>query len=231
MYAEDNIQQTFATRNATVFVDAVKEQLDLPSLAADMGSILNGDRATKGKISRLLAGSVSEYYIALTVEHQSHGCNLAPGTNKENLIKFKCLMKESMGECIHVFRDCFLIEHYIIDQALDQVSVTHGLKRGGTRANLLYNFEQLEPLALNLVIDPRAEVSLDLLKKSRKTHVEYETVFEALSRRYIRCEPLIDWTPPQASKRRQAPHRQSSRQGISSVGGLGEVSFENDGCM
>ncbi|OWZ74899.1 hypothetical protein C366_06508 [Cryptococcus neoformans Tu401-1] len=178
-----------------------------------MGSILNGDRATKGKISRLLAGSVT------------------PGTNKENLIKFKCLMKESMGECIHVFRDCFLIEHYIIDQALDQVSVTHGLKRGGTRANLLYNFEQLEPLGLILVIDPRAEVSLDLLKKSRKTHVEYETVFEALSRRYIRYEPLIDWTPPQASKRRQAPRRQSSRQGISSVGGLGGVSFENDGCM
>ncbi|OXC70029.1 hypothetical protein AYX13_01375 [Cryptococcus neoformans] len=160
-----------------------------------MGSILNGDRAAKGKISRLLAGSVT------------------PGTNKENLIKFKCLMKESM------------------DQALDQVSVTHGLKRGGSRANLLYNFEQLEPLGLILVIDPRAEVSLDLLKKGRKTHVEYETVFEALSRRYIRYEPLIGWTPPQAFKRRQAPHRQSSRQGISSVGGLGGVSFENDGCM
>ncbi|UOH83670.1 hypothetical protein LQV05_006404 [Cryptococcus neoformans] len=167
VYAEDNIQQTFATRNATVFVDAVKEQLDLPSLAADMGSILNGDRATKGKISRLLAGSVT------------------PGTNKENLIKFKCLMKESM------------------DQALDQVSVTHGLKRGGSRANLLYNFEQLEPLGLILVIDPRAEVSLDMLKKSRKTHVEYETVFEALSRRYIRYEPVIGWTPPHASKRRR----------------------------
>lgn len=104
MYAEDNIQQTFATRNTTVFVDAVKEQLDLPSLAADMGSILNGDRVTKGRISRLLAGSVSEYYIALTVEHQTHECNLAPGTNKENLIKFKSLMRESMGECIHVFR-------------------------------------------------------------------------------------------------------------------------------
>ncbi|OWZ27898.1 hypothetical protein C356_06570 [Cryptococcus neoformans c45] len=139
-----------------------------------MGSILNGDRATKGKISRLLAGSVT------------------PGTNKENLIKFKCLMKESMGECIHVFRDCFLIEHYIIDQAMDQVSVTHGLKRGGSRANLLYNFEQLEPLGLILVIDPRAEVSLDLLKKSRKTHVEYEAVLRALSAQYVRYEPLID---------------------------------------
>lgn len=84
-----------------VFVGTVKEQLDLPSLAAYMGSILNGDRVMKGKISRLLAGNVSEYYIALTVEHQSQECNLVPGTNKENFIKFKSLMKESMDECIH----------------------------------------------------------------------------------------------------------------------------------
>lgn len=99
---EDNIQQTFARRNPTVFVGAVKQQLDLPSLAAYMGSILNGDRVMKGNISRLLAENVSEYYIALTVEHQSQECNLVPGTIKENFIKFKSLMKESMDECIHV---------------------------------------------------------------------------------------------------------------------------------
>lgn len=81
---EDNIQQTFARRNPTVFVGAVKQQLDLPSLAAYVGSIFNGDRVMKGKISRLLAE------------------NVIPGTIKENFIKFKSLMKESMDECIHV---------------------------------------------------------------------------------------------------------------------------------
>lgn len=117
--------------------------------------------------------------------------------------------------------DCFLIVHYIIDQALDQVSMTHGLKRGGSRANLLYNPEQLEPLGLLLVIDPRAEVSLDLLKKSRKTHAEYEAVFEALSAKYIRYDPLIGWTPPRTSKRRRVDEADRS----------GSAAGDGDGAM
>lgn len=99
-----------------------------------------------------------------------------------------------------------------------------GLKRGGSGANLLYNPEQLEPLGLLLVIDSHAEVSLDLLKKSRKTHVEYEAVFEALSAKYIRYEPLIGWTPPRASKRRRVD--ETNRPG--SVGGDGNGALIED---